>query len=417
MALAASSKHIIQIIQLLDERNLSFSLCLNKNELITLSGFGLLFQGLDLDQDGKLIKDSQRLVCSVIEMLERSSAPGAQEFRRIGCSLISVKRPPSATVRPSLSPHNSEGGVIAERSATDIAINRIQPITSNAEPSLKGGSTNESRRATAPTISLSGLGFRQNNHSQISLSSDQSLHPRSEPSLSPSRHRHSVPNSIGPKRLPVTVPPLTATTNLDYLSFDSAPVSNRKSSRSNMEKYPHQDPLVKLAASPPSDWEKLLGSIDNGQTNIYDNIYGGPPVEGLLTRPYSSHNHASSYSLPSSAIAGLSATSLPASTSAACDYLGFDSKHSTWTPEIWQYASSLSGAPLPTTQSVLSFSDESLTSGEEFSSEGSGSADRSYAFNAVEAFKGIMMPCLSPQGSGVEGGEEDGLRLEGNFVL
>ena len=31
--------------------------------------------------------------------------------------------------------------------------------------------------------------------------------------------------------------------------------------------------------SEPSDWERLLGSIDGSHTNIFDNIYGGPAVE------------------------------------------------------------------------------------------------------------------------------------------
>ena len=32
----------------------------------------------------------------------------------------------------------------------------------------------------------------------------------------------------------------------------------------------------------PTDWEKLLGSLDNGTTNIYDACYGGQPIEALL---------------------------------------------------------------------------------------------------------------------------------------
>ena len=44
VALASSSKHIIQIVQLLEERRMSFSFCLNKNELLLLAGFGLLYR-------------------------------------------------------------------------------------------------------------------------------------------------------------------------------------------------------------------------------------------------------------------------------------------------------------------------------------------------------------------------------------
>ena len=44
VALASSSKHIIQIVQLLEERRMSFSFCLNKNGLLLLAGFGLLYR-------------------------------------------------------------------------------------------------------------------------------------------------------------------------------------------------------------------------------------------------------------------------------------------------------------------------------------------------------------------------------------
>ena len=71
---------------------MSFSFCLNKNELLLLAGFGLLFQGLNLDRKGKLIQDSHRLLCSVTEILERNNAPGAADFKKIACAMISVDR-------------------------------------------------------------------------------------------------------------------------------------------------------------------------------------------------------------------------------------------------------------------------------------------------------------------------------------
>ncbi|KAL8638815.1 MAG: hypothetical protein Q9226_008956, partial [Calogaya cf. arnoldii] len=106
VALADSSKHIIQIVQLLEERRMSFSFCLNKNELLLLSGFGLLFQGLDLNRKGKLLQDSQRLVCSVIAIVERNAALGSAAFKSVACAMISVDRFPKSVqaVKNSLSP-------------------------------------------------------------------------------------------------------------------------------------------------------------------------------------------------------------------------------------------------------------------------------------------------------------------------
>lgn len=73
----------MQIIQLLDERGLSFSFCLSRNEVLVQAGFGLLYQTLNLARDGKLIKDCNRLLCFVMEMLERGEARGSAEFRYV----------------------------------------------------------------------------------------------------------------------------------------------------------------------------------------------------------------------------------------------------------------------------------------------------------------------------------------------
>ena len=59
LALSSSCKSAVQIIQLLEERGLGFSLCLNKDEVLVLSGFGLLFQRLTLDPNSKILKESQ----------------------------------------------------------------------------------------------------------------------------------------------------------------------------------------------------------------------------------------------------------------------------------------------------------------------------------------------------------------------
>ena len=72
---------------------MSFSFCINKNEVLTLCGLTLLYQGLDLKQEGKLMKDGQRLVCTVVKCLEKDNAPGALDFRRLAASMISGDSP------------------------------------------------------------------------------------------------------------------------------------------------------------------------------------------------------------------------------------------------------------------------------------------------------------------------------------
>ncbi|KAF2005548.1 C6 transcription factor FacB [Amniculicola lignicola CBS 123094] len=364
VAVGDACKHIVQIVQLLDERKLSFSFCLNRNEVLVQAGFGLLFQTINLDRDGKLIKDCNRLVCAVIDMLERGSATGAQEFRRIGCSMISVPR--VEQVAPSaLSRHGSDGLMGApmetfratQQSLKAIAA-RFSPLTSKATRH----DTNEPRRATLPAISPS-VGYH-NNPSTSSLNSIRSEPPaaRSEPTLSPLSHRSSL--SIYTKRRASNA--LRQNPNIDFLSFGPDPLAN----------YPftaNQQNIKSEVSS--SDWERLLSSLDNGQTNIYDTIYGGPAAEALLDCP-------------------------PLSAGAETNL--------TWSPSVWNWSSYGTEAP---PQSVLSFSDESLTSGEEFAACGNGAEYGVSPPGNEGVYRGVLLGEMGPNGGVGLGG------LDGNFGL
>ena len=72
---------------------MSFSFCINRNEVLTLCGLSLLYQGLDLKQEGKLMKDGQRLVCTVVKCLDKAKAPGAIRLQKT-CCFNDVRRQP-----------------------------------------------------------------------------------------------------------------------------------------------------------------------------------------------------------------------------------------------------------------------------------------------------------------------------------
>ena len=346
---------MVQIFQLLDERKLSFAFCLNKNELLVQAGFGLLFQTLDLDQEGKLIKDCQRLVCSVIEMLERSGATGASEFRRVGCSMISDKDSPSPISR-----NNSEGSMAAPQETFRATQKQLKAIASRFSPSVTKHAHHdpkEPRRATPASLSLP-FGHHSN-QSSASISSIRSepLSARSEPTDSPLTDRPSITTYTKTCKSSNS---LRQSPNIDYLSFGpDLPPS-----------YPFAINSSGNAEVSSIDWERFLSSIDNGQTNIYDTIYGGQPVDALIDV------------LPLSA--------------------GAES-HLTWPPGVWGLGATDQQPP----QSVLSFSDESLTSGEEFGNCDYGSTGSS------ERIYGIIIPELNSPDNGPIG--LDGLDV--NFGL
>jgi hypothetical protein len=172
-----------------------------------------------------------------------------------------------------------------------------------------------------------------------------------------SQHRASF--SVADKRRQTQ--PTSQHRNIDYLSFASDPLASYAM---------NHNAGIKSEVS-ASDWERLLSSLDSGQTNIYDNIYGGPPAEALLDVA-------------------------PLSTSA-------DST-STWSPNAWSWGGSSEQSAPP--QSVLSFTDESLTSGEEFSNN---SCEFGSTPGSDRIYASIMIPDMStPTGLG---------GLDGNFGL
>lgn len=304
ITMATSSKHMIQIVQLLEERGLSFSFCLNRDEVLVLSGFGLLFQGLNLDPNSKILKDNAKMVGHVIGILEKSAAPCASEFKRIATSFLTPPTTPQVQHEslpkdkvPHLSRHNSDGvvdGVVpstgSSQSPPSSTRKQLKAIASRftangmKKPTL---GLSDCRRATVHNISLHPQGVPS--QSQPSLQPptwyDPASTSRSEPARSPinmfSRPSSTSTRPAGAiaapppphlKPKPRQNPPRL--TNLDYLSFGN---------EQDSESQPNGSATAPIKTEPaPTDWEKLIGSLDNGQTNIYDACYGGPSVDGLL---------------------------------------------------------------------------------------------------------------------------------------
>lgn len=328
---------------------MNFTFCLNKNDLLLLSGFGLLYQGLDLKQEGKLIRDNQRLVCSVIEILERTLAPGAIPFKQLACSIIAIERcakgtstaKTGATETTTNHRSGSDANVSAPRTTSKSTKKQLQALASRFSfgTNSSSGKTPQApsgRRSTAPAASATNLGVCSHNGSQASLSSIQS-----EPVIKGADSDPRMAKSAFAQ--PVEQP------NLDYLPF-----SNEGTRPTSV----HDDskPLA-----PTSDWEHLLGFIENGNGFNCDGNVSNYPSPDLLS-PYISN-------------------SPPNITN-------------DWSPDSWGLHDGFGQHPAPA-QSVFSLSEESLTSGEEFSS-----------CDYPTEYRGIAMPNL-----------EDEFGLESSFGL
>lgn len=323
---------------------MSFSFCLNKNEMLTLCGLSLLYQGLDLKQEGKLMQDGQRLVGTVIKLLERANAPGAADFKRLASSMLASE--------PHVKPSKNHAQMAAPRSSKStpspsVTKQPIRPHIYRSESFTMSESDlreqqDKLRRATLPNITKN-----RGDHPRPRSSLDAT---RSESPKTTRDHRMSAPQSSNLKPRPQMTdkPP-----NLDYLSLNNTPAPSTPqspipprmqqglSTNSHTIVFPtpaYSDPNHSVVT--PTEWETLLGSLDGGQTNLYDAIYGGPALS-------------------------LTETTAP--------------NYGDWPPEAKWDMASLTMNDFTNTgpaQSVLSFSDESLSSGEDLSTSDLGLGGR-----------------------------------------
>jgi hypothetical protein len=335
IALAQSSKHIIQIIQLLEERRMSFSFCLNKTEFLLLAGFGLLFQGLNLDRKGKLIKDSQRLLCSVIQILEQNGAPGAADFKRVACAMMSVDRMSGnarARDEPTVLRRGSYDNMPAPRTASKSA-RKFQAIasrfsSSNAPVIDREGSNG--RRSTAPTLPMADIPLYARSSSSSHTSVWSSV---SDPLTAQCSKRTSTSQSPG--QIEPSKPP-----NLDYLSFNN-----------DLTPSPQQQVS-------PDTGKTIKQDEHNGIRSGSLKEESQPSLVGLL------------------ASADIFSSNLSPPPSANVD----------WYSDAWNLTSDLSDQPA---QSRVSFSEEEFTSGEELSNCDIGGEFNGMTMSAVSGLVGL----------------------------
>ena len=289
---------------------MSFSFCVNKNEVLLLAGFGLLFQVLMLDRKGKIIQDSQRLLCSAIEILERNAATGASDFKKVACAMISVDRfsKNARGLEEIGGRRKSDGNMPAPKMASKSA-RKLQAIASRFSSASIPAVKQEpavGRRSTAPTLPT-GIPIYARSNSNNSASSVVS-DPLAQ--YGPCKGANTVRS-----------PQKMSTPNLDYLSFNDDPIIR-----------PHH-----MSSQTGKTFRKLDRERPESCAAVHQ---AQAPFDNL----FAPHDLLSSYTTPS--------PSTP-----------FD-----WYSEIWNMSADLTVSQPAPAQSHLSFSEEDITSGEELSS-------------------------------------------------
>ncbi|GAO14706.1 uncharacterized protein UV8b_04607 [Ustilaginoidea virens] len=287
LSIVSSSKRIIQVVQLLEERNMSFAFCLNKFDLLALCGLTLLYQVVDLKPDGKLTRDVARLVNITAKALGKAEAPGCVEFSRVAAALAPVDKGHGA-------PSSSRGPMPAPA--------RRSSSSSRAEGREKPSHPRQPEKLRRPTASTNPPEAALSPRSQQSLDS-----LTSEPSSSvqhQGQQRLSMPTAgTGTQR----ACPSRAIPDLNCLALNSTPYPTGPpslsaghdgrmqtlggSSTSPSRHVAHGgDSASKLSAMSNAEWEALLGSMDGGLNNVYDAIYGGAILRDeapVQARPFS----------------------------------------------------------------------------------------------------------------------------------
>ena len=346
VALADSSKHIIQIAELLEERHMSFSMCLNKNDLLLSAGFGLLFQGLDLKQDGKLAQDHQRLIRSIIHMMEHDKFSSVLAFKKMASSVIALERPAKSTnIGDSQCTPKRE--TFTSTQTPQLTPIPTKPYLQAAAPQFSFSPTQalkeeipNDRRSTAPSLPL-------NSYSRTpSLTSAQS-------GQSELTSRQSTTDSLMPQPV-ILSPPYNEGPNLDFLCFNDDILQN-----------PWYTPDSKPAPI-SSEWDRLLCYIDSPQPSSNESL-----LDSTSPDLQPSQMNISPYN--------------DTSPSTACQE---------WSPIAWNIVDMSTPDPT-TTNNAMSFSEGSVTNGEDLNSVG-----------LANDYRGILMPNLD--------GLED---LDGNYRL
>ncbi|OTB09054.1 hypothetical protein M426DRAFT_51307 [Hypoxylon sp. CI-4A] len=367
IAVGESSKRIVQIIQLLEERSMSFSFCLNMTDVLVICGTSLLYQSLDLKQESKLMKDVERLVNVVMKILLKAKAPGTYDLKRVASMLVSIDIPSQPT--PMRTSPDTTMAAPPSRTSPLLSLSRKKSPYSASRPI--GAAMSETdllsqqekiRRMTMPNGQTPRPELhRAQSRASLDMSTEQAM-PRRD-------HRFSIAQ-IQQTMMRMSPSHRSKQRNLDYLSLNDGSTETQQTPPTQGRNPPQPIPNSQQAqVYPPhqaankggsgggvtiSEWEALLGAMDGGQINVYDAIYGGP---------------------------ALSITETPTTTATA---LG------EWSPDTWDLSSfnigdltTHPGAP----QSVLSISDDSLSSGDDLTS-----SDMYLRMGSEDYQSGLMPP-------------------------
>lgn len=315
------------------------------------AGFSILWQCVDLEDDSKLVKDNQKSLTLLLAKVAKENTSAAIEFQKVAAAFVVVGNP--RTLQPKHIPIGTQAAkLLSSMPAPDnnnkqkSAKKHLQAIASRfssfSSKENHGGESRERRTISPPSgpAQFHPSTFHRTN-STVSLVSTQSA-----PAVNVST---PSPRTTVPTHRPIA--PAASTVNLDYFPLEGSYQLSTPNTSSTML------PPKKTSAPASNDgWEQIGHDFDNTPAALYT------VAPGALNKTVSNPETLD------------------------------------WTGDLWDLGGfHTEKAHVP--QSLLSFSEESLTSGDDFLFSAPGSHNRSTSTHdgvdvttGEEPFKGMVMP-------------------------
>lgn len=332
---------------------MNYTFPVNKQDVLLSAGVSILWQCMDLEDDSKIIKDNQKSLTLLLSKLAKENTTAGGEFQKIASSFVAIGsnragQPKHISIdTPAARLLNSMPAPVSPKQKN--AKKQLQAIASRFSTfGAKEARPDESqkRRTLSPQSGAATIyaSPHARTNSTVSLASTQSAPAMQLATPSP---RTSFANR--------PMGPAASVVNLDYFPIDG-PYQCLQSQNSSSTMLPPKK------QSPPSNgsWEHIAGPEFDQTSTLYNTV-----EPNILNKCVSNPE--------------------------ALD----------WTGDLWNLGGFHTGkAPVP--QSLLSFSEESLTSGDDFVFSTAGSHNGSMSTHdgidvttSEEPFKGITMPVSS----------------------
>lgn len=314
-----------------------------------LSGFGLLFQAMDLDKESKLLQDNARTVSAIIGTLDRQSVFGAFEFKRLASTLLPIGH--SSQREGSTSSRSSTDSLRRRSCELSAAQRQFQDITNRYSLAIEQGRLSRqpsyaSVRAARPDSMAPPAPHRSSSKAMTAAVSGQSSNAIPSPVEQRAPDSSTKKAFHSPHQPPL--PPATAKLNLDYFSFPHTPTLQQE----------HQPAPLRS-----TDWSKLMQSLGEVRNNQIA-------------------QESSDWSVYNDSLSPLDNACLPTT--------GFDVHDAAWQSDMWDLAGSVTN--------VASSNSDSVPSTTTLSTSGSSEEGAGVLLNGsdeADAFKSLMMASYS----------------------